>query len=776
MASIESDIPPLSPWWRRSVLLVLAFGFSVLLAVTALTYTNAPPIPDKVTSESGAVIFNGADILRGQDVFLKYALMEHGTLWGHGAYLGPDYSAQYLHRLVEISRDTLARTRFSRSYSELESGAAFEIAEAVRRALKENRYAPATRTLVFSPGEAASFDQEKSEWRRYFSGAQAPPGLRPGVISGPQELDSLTAYFAWAAWACVANRPGKDYSYTNNFPYDPDAGNRPSASAYLWSALSLVTLLTGLGLVLFFFGRFDFLGWKGIPGRGHPHENRFHHWAATPSQRTTALFFAVVAVLFLLQTLIGGALSHYRVEPGAFYGVDLARFFPYNLMRTWHLQLAIFWIATAWVGGGLFLAPLVGGGEPKGQRLGALVLLGALAIVVGGSMLGEWLGMTGRLGSLWFWFGHQGSEYLDLGRFWQLLLALGLALWIFLMYRALRPAMRRPGHDDLASLFLFSAGAIVIFYLPAFMYGPHDNFAVIDNWRFWIIHLWVEGFFELFSTVLVAVMFLEMGLVSARSATRLVYLDAVLFLGGGIVGTGHHWYFTGQGTLNMGLAACFSALEVVPLTLLTLEAWDFVRLRDRRCEDCGVPFAAHQIWAIYFLTAVGFWNFLGAGIFGFLINLPIVSYFEVGTQLTNNHAHASMFGVFGMLALAVLVFCLRALQDEKQWTRVEPWVKAGFWGLNIGLGLMVALNLFPTGVLQFWDCLKNGYWHARGQEFLMSGTFHRLEWARLGADAVFLLFGVFPIVFAALLSVYQIMSRQRGDARNTTLSAGHNPA
>ena len=273
---------------------------------------------------------------------------------------------------------------------------------------------------------------------------------------------------------------------------------------------------------------------------------------------------------------------------------------------------------------------------------------------------------------------------------------------------------------------------------------------MIDNWRFWIIHLWVEGFFELFATVLVAVMFFQMGLVAARTATRIVYLDAILYLGAGIVGTGHHWYFTGQGTLNMGLAACFSAMEVVPLTLLTLDAWDFVRLQDRRCAECGHAFAARQTWAIYFLMAVGFWNFVGAGIFGFLINLPIVSYFEVGTLLTSNHGHTAMFGVFGMLALAVVVFCLRALADDARWQRVEGLVRTGFWGLNVGLGLMVLLDLFPGGVLQLWDSLSNGYWHARRLAFLTSGTFHMLEWARIGADMVFLVIGVVPIVVATL--------------------------
>src|SRR5262249_50908270 len=426
---------------------------------------------------------------------------------------------------------------------------------------------------------------------------------------------------------------GKDYSYTNNWPYEPLVGNVPSASTYLWSGLSVITLLGALGFVLFAFGKFDYLGWKGDASE-HAHDNRMQRWSITPSQSATGLLLAVVAVLFLLQALAGGALAHYRVEPGGFYGFDLSPLLPYNLFRTWHLQLAIFWIATAWVAGGPFLAPFVGGHQPSRPRLGVLVLLGALATVVFGSLFGEYLGINDALGNLWFWFGHQGSEYLDLGRFWQFGLAIGLVFWIVLMFRGLRPAMQRPGDGDLASLFLYGAVAIPLFYLPALFYGPHTNFAVIDNWRVWIIHLWVEGFFELFATVLVAVMFFQLGLVGARTATRLVYLDAILCLGGGIVGIGHHWYFTGQGTLNMGLAACFSAMEVVPLTLLTLDAWDFVSLPNRQCADCGQTIVARQMWAIYFLMAVRFSNFRGAGVFGFLINLPIVSYFEVGTLLT----------------------------------------------------------------------------------------------------------------------------------------------
>jgi len=753
MTTNASNDAGLSPWWRHSAILVMIAGFSVLSLVTVLTYTNAPPIPEQVTDGTGNVVFTKADILKGQGVFLKYGLMEHGSLWGHGAYLGPDYSAEYLHRLSEVTRDTIANERYGKPFAQLTPDEQSAVSARTIEMLKENRYEPASQTLRFSPGEVAAYQTQLPEWSDYFTRKDAAPGLAAGSIRNPGELKALTAYFAWAAWATTANRPGKDYSYTNNWPYEPIAGNRPSTEAYLWSAMSLITLLSGLGLILFVVGKFDYLGWKreGTGPEDLPTPVlRTPALKLTPSQWATGWFFGIVALLFLAQSFLGGALAHYRVESGAFYGLDLARWLPYNLARTWHLQLAIFWIATAWVGGGLFLASWVGGAEPRRQKAGVYALLGALVVVVVGSLAGEALGINDKLGQAWFWFGHQGSEYLDLGRFWQLLLAAGLLFWLWLMFRALKPAFNRPDKRQLTSLFLYAAVAIPVFYLPALFYGPETNFAVIDNWRFWIIHLWVEGFFEIFATVLVAIMFHQMGVVSSKTVTRLIYLDVILYLSGGIIGTGHHWYFTGQGTLNMGLAACFSALEVVPLTLLTLDAWDFIKLS--RSQD-GTDLVSSQKWSIYFLMAVGVWNFVGAGIFGFLINLPIVSYFEVGTTLTANHGHAAMFGVFGMLALAVLVFCLRAMQSDAIWKGTEKFIRVGFWGANAGLALMVILDLFPGGVIQLWDSISNGYWHARRLTFLMDGTFHKLEWLRLVGDSVFLLFGALPITLAALRSV-----------------------
>ena len=390
--------------------------------------------------------------------------------------------------------------------------------------------------------------------------------------------------------------------------------------------------------------------------------------------------------------------------------------------------------------------------EPAGQVRGINVLWGALVLVVAGSMIGELVGMKQLAGKLWFWFGHQGWEYLELGRGWQVLLALGLVGWVALLVRAVGPARRDPEQREIATLFLISAATIPIFYLPAFFFGSTSRFTVVDTWRFWIVHLWVEAFMELFVTTMVATLFYKLGMVTRQTAVRVIYLDAILFLGSGIIGTGHHWYWTGQTVTAMALSATFSAMEVVPLILLTLDATDFMRLTRAQCDVCGKKINLPHKWTFYFLIAVGVWNFVGAGVFGFLINLPVVSYYEVGTNLTANHGHAAFMGVFGMLAVALLVFALRQVSSEAHWERMQKWLRLSFWGLNLGLAGMLVLSLFPSGVLQLLDAIKNGYWHARSPAFSDQPLITALEWARLPADLAFILLGVVPLVIVTLLT------------------------
>jgi len=753
MGTLEEQVETLSPRWRKGVIWTLVIGMAILLFISATAYRDAPPIPGGVVGPDGAMIFTGKDILAGQEVFLKYGLMENGSIWGHGAYLGPDFSAEYLHTLALDTREVIAQDRFQRGFTRLTESERDTIQAEVQKLLKQNRYEPKTDTLIFTKPEFLSYQKQIGKWIAHFSGPTVTGGLPVKYLDQPEELKSLTSFFAWTAWASVANRPNLPYSYTNNFPYDPMVGNILTSNAILWSALSIISLLAATALVLFLFGRFDYLGWKGHTDHIHPH---MLPGIATESQKATIKYFVIVALLFLAQVLVGGATAHFRADPVSFYGMDLSRYFPSTILRTWHLQLAIFWIATAYVAGGLLLAPSLGGQEPKRQTRGVHALFWALVLVVAGSLLGELLGIKRYLGDLWFWFGHQGWEYLDLGRAWQILLAVGLTFWLFLLYRAVAPARKDPARREIATLFLLGAAAIPLFYLPAFFFGSKSNFAVVDMWRFWIIHLWVEGFFELFVTILVAVIFVQLGMVSRKTAARVIYLDAILFLGSGVVGTAHHWYWTGQSSLTMALAAVFSAMEVVPLTLLTLDAWDFIKLTGTKCDVCDKGVIIPHKWAFYFLMAVGFWNFVGAAVFGFLINLPVVSYFEVGTILTPNHGHSAFMGAFGMLAMALLVLGLRQVLTDEQWVKPEKYIKISFWGLNLGLALMVLGSLLPGGVFQVWDVMNNGYWHARGLDYLNEGFVRFLEWMRMPGDVVFIVLGVVPMVIATVLTYRQV--------------------
>ena len=745
---IADDDGPLSPWWMRAVLIVMVLGFAGLMIITTMAYRNAPPVPERVINAQDATVFTGDDVRDGQTVFLKYGLMANGSIWGHGAYLGPDYSADALHRLGMNTAEAVAQQRFQRSFAMLTPVEQAAVTGEAAATLKTNRYEAATETLRFTPAESVAYEQQISYWKAYFHDPARNGGLKADLITNPIELRQFAAFVTWAAWASVAQRPGETYSYTNNFPFDPSVGNVPTSGALLWSALSLTVLLAGIAVVLMSFGKFDYLGWIS-----HEHSKRpfLKPGGASRGQKALLKFVVVVAVLLLAQALVGGAVAHYRADPGSFYGFQLETIFPSNLLRTWHLQTAIFWIATSYVAAALFLGRTLRSDEPKWLAPCTHILFAAFALVIGGSLLGEWLGIAQMLGQWWFWLGNQGWEYLELGRIWQILLVGGLLGWFAMVWTLVRSrTLTDAAVKPIVKMFLVAALAIPVFYVPALFIGAKSNYTVVDTWRFWIIHLWVEGFFEFFATTIVALTFYQLGLTRRNVALRVIYLDAILYFLGGLMGTGHHWYFTGQSNATMAVSAIFSALEVVPLTLLTLDAWDFIRTTrgDRDAE--GAPVVVPHKWTFYFLMAVGFWNFVGAGMLGFLLNLPIVSYYEVGTMLTPAHGHAAMMGVFGMLGIALMVFVMRQCSEDTVWAGIEKYVQVAFWGTNIGLAMMVGLSLFPGGVLQVWDVLQNGYWHARSLDYIATERAHTIEWMRMPGDVVFIVVGAVPLVIASL--------------------------
>jgi nitric oxide reductase subunit B len=734
---------PISSWWFQGAILTYVVGFSVLGVLAYLTYHEQPPLPQRVVAPGGETLFTRNDILSGMNVFQRYGLMEYGTIYGHGAYLGPDFTADYLHRSAEFLGMSSSKDRL--------------IAE-----LHGNVYDAARGTLPWSTERVAAHRRLVEHYGDLFRNRVSQGGRQAEWITDPEDVRKLTAFFAWTAWTASSDRPGKSYSYTNNWPPEPLAGNRLTADAVTWSVISIIGLLGGTGLVMFFFGRYDWLGWGLAPRQVQL--NPVTQMRTTPAQRAVLWFLLVSSALFVLQTLCGGLIAHYRAEPGGFFGFDISQYLPYNIARTWHLQLAIFWVSASFLATGIFIAPLIAGREPRGQGALTLALLAAVAVVVFGSLAGEYAGVRGWLGGrqAWFWFGHQGWEYLDLGRLWQILLVVGLFFWAFILRRGLAVRLRQEHRGSMPWLLFYAALAIPVFYAVGLLASPRQGFVVTDFWRFWVVHLWVEDFLELFTTVVVAYMFVLLGVVRTETALRVIYLDIILYSVGGVIGTMHHLYFSGTPAAHMALGATFSAMEVIPLVLLTLEAWGFMKSGER-----SVAGAHPHRWAVRFLIAVGVWNFFGAGVFGFLINLPVVSYYEIGTNLTPNHGHTAMMGVYGMLAIGLLLFCLRYLMRPDRWS--DRMARVSFWSLNIGLAWMAFCNLFPVGIVQLYDAVNRGYWHARTLDFLMQRWVNFLEWARLPGDALFILGGTIPLFLLCLRAVrYPNPARQPAETELRT--------
>jgi nitric oxide reductase subunit B len=714
-------------YWVALAIVILG-SFAVLGTVGHKMISQAPPIPD-VYSADDQLLFTGSTITDGQGVWQSIGGQEVGTIWGHGAYVAPDWSADWLHRESELLLDTWARREGAASFSALGTEQQAGLKARLAMAIRTNTYDAKTNRVTLSSDRVTAYRQLAAYYTDVFANGRKEYAIRHGALTNPAKQQQLAAFFWWSAWATGTQRPGTNVTYTNNWPHEPLIGNEPTAGALMWSVMSVFCLIAGVGGLVW---------WNSSrekePVHGpFPARDPFLGFTPTPSQRATIKYFLVVVILWGVQILMGAITAHYGVEGQGFYGFPLDKYLPYAITRTWHLQIAIFWIATSWLATGLYVGPAVSGHEPKYQRLGVNVLFGALILVVGGSLAGEWLGIQQKLGNLWFWLGSQGYEYVDLGRLWQILLFVGLVLWLVLMVRSLKPAFKRNKEDrSLLSMFLISSIAIPMFYAAGLMYGQRSHLVTAEYWRWWVVHLWVEGFFEVFATVVIAFLFTRLKLLEIRRATRAVLFSTTIFLSGGIIGTFHHLYFTGAGAAVIALGSVFSALEVVPLTLIGFEAWENLRLSRPTQKTRWI---ASYKWPIYFFVAVAFWNLVGAGLFGFLINPPIALYYMQGLNLTPVHGHTALFGVYGMLGLGLTLFCLRVLQPGRPWK--EGVLKASFWSINLGLVFMVVLSMFPIGLLQAVASVQHGTWYARSAEFQQSGPMQILRWMRVPGDVLF---------------------------------------
>ncbi|MBN8732380.1 MAG: nitric-oxide reductase large subunit [Acidobacteria bacterium] len=716
---------------------VLVVSFSVLGWIGTRIYQEMPPIPERVMTAGGQVVIPPGAIGEGQNVWQSMGGMQVGSVWGHGSYLAPDWTADWLHREAMFTLNEWARAEDSKGFEELSAERKAALTGRLTESYRTNTYDAATKTIVISEARARAFAHCLEHFSGVFRGGNVAYALPKGTIRDDERMRKFASFIFWTAWSASTNRPGDRLTYTHNWPHEPLVGNRPSGESVMWTGVSILMLLAGICALVWWYAA------QPAEEMGEtPKEDPLGSWRATASQLATLKYFWVVALLFLVQICVGIVAAHYGVEGGGFYGIDLSDILPYAVVRTWHVQLGIFWIATAWLAAGLFIGPLVSGVEPKGQRLGVNVLFLALLVVVVGSLTGQWMSIRNKLSDATsFLWGHQGYEYVDLGRGWQLMLFAGLLIWLFLVVRSVRPALQKPGeHKHLLWLFLLSSGAIGLFYGAGLTWGQHTHLSIVEYWRWWVVHLWVEGFFEVFATTVIAFFFTRLNLIRPALAAKAALLSATIYLAGGIIGTCHHLYFSGTPTVALAWGSVFSALEVVPLVLVSYGALDDLR------RGKMTVWAERYRWPIYFFVAVAFWNMVGAGLFGFMINPPIALYYMQGLNTTPVHGHAALFGVYGMLGIGLMLVCLRALVPDLAWK--ENWLKFAFWAMNIGLFLMTAGSLLPVGLAQTWASVEYGYWYARSAEFLSTPAMQTLRWLRAPGDT---LFGLGALVLVAFV-------------------------
>ena len=713
-------------------------SMTVLLGGGVKMKDSLPPYPGKIVGPDTALLFEKADIIDGQNVYQQYGLMDHGAVWGHGSQRGPEFSAATLHIVAGEVGEYFAQREYGKPYDALD-GLEKEIIDVrTKKEIKTNRYDTKTDTLMLTPSQLNAFNTVHGYWEKTFMNGDKTYGFLPDTIGDATQRLQVSRFFFWTAWVSSTLRPGEDYTYTNNWPPDRRVGNVASTQAYIWSIGGIMALLIVLELFIFWVHRYGL--WYG-EAKGVPLSEKLIDMPLTSSQVKAAKFFLVVILLFLIQTSFGGLLAHYTIHPASFFLPFISNLIPYSWAKTFHLQLMVFWIATTWMASAIYLAPIIGGREPAGQGLLVQLLFVAVLIVAVGSLLGEVLGIKGMMGDLWFWFGHQGWEFLELGRFWQLLLFVGLIFWLLIVYRGVGSHLKLH-KDEFSSLiwfYVFSAVLVVAFFGFGLFYGKGSHLTLADYWRWFVVHLWVESIFEFFGIAVIALLMVAMGLATAKAALRVAYFTAAITFLSGIIGTAHHYFWYGGPTFWIGLGAVFSSMEPVPLMLLVVRG--LKEYQSIRKVGNEFPYK----WPMYFLVAASFWNFLGAGVFGFIINLPIINYYEHGTYLTMHHGHTAMFGTYGMLSISLLLFSWRGLIDKVHWK--DGILKLSFFGLNVGLFLMAFGTLLPIGIIQAYTAFKEGIWMARSAEFFERSDVVFLGTLRVVPDVIIIVLGVLPLAY-----------------------------
>lgn len=709
--------------------LYVSFWFIAIIMVTALIYYTAnlhkevPPIPQKVVSETGEVLYTYDDVIAGKGYFQEFDLMDWGTLLGMGAYMGPDFSTDLLHNRVEYLYNFYAKQLYNKPQNELSKIELGAVKERVKQDIKQQTHLTDNTVTYTAPSAEAYKNNVKYIVKMLVEGDKQR--AYPGGFIKPEEAVKIAAFFDWSQLVASSLRPGTDRTWSNNFPHEPLIDQNTGWNSHnvsLWEFLVLWTLT-----ILVIYLSYEYLFKKD------PKEELQEPLKITSlfkSQKKLLKYIPIVAAFIVVQLIIGGYIAHLYTEPAGNF-IFSQKVLPFNVIRSLHTQIAILWVAIGWLVGGLLIAPWIANKDHKYPWLVDVLWL-ALVVVGVGSIIGLYMGATGQMRDVWFWFGNEGRELLNLGRFWDIGLVVGLVFWFLLIISLIKKSAT---NNPLVGTIIWAAFAIATLYIAGMMpiHKIMPNYTVDDYYRWWVIHLWVELTFELFAAGVIAFFTVTIGLISHKTAVRVMFFEIFLIMLSGTLGVGHHYWWQGLDEYWIAIGGIFSSLEPLPLALMIVEAMKNLREKSYTGEDFAyrTPF----MW----IAGSAILNWIGAGFFGMVINTPTIDYYAHGTYLIMPHGHVALLGAFGYISIAFIYLTSRAnaLANNLVWD--EKLSKVGFWLLTIGV-LIFAIPVLIIGLHQAAVSSNVGYYTARLRETVdvMKGWM----WFRLLPDGLMILGGI----------------------------------
>lgn len=709
--------------------LYTAFWIIALIMVTMLIYYTAnlqkevPPIPQEVKSVSGEVLYTYDDVVDGKALFQQFDLTDWGSLLGMGAYIGPDFSTDFLHYRAVYLYDFYGMELYGKPDAELTAIERGAVKERVKQDFREQTALLETST-VYTDASAAAYKSNVVYLVDMLVNGDRERAFRGGVIL-PAEAEKIAAFVDWSQLVASSYRTGAERTWSNNWPSEPLIDQDLTFFSHkisLWEFLILWTLT-----IIVIFLCYEYLFKKE---EGEMLEEPLVVTKIFKSQKKLMKYIPIVAGLFLVQIFMGGYLAHLYTEPEMDFLIS-QDILPFNVLRSMHTQLAILWVAVGWLVGGLLIAPWVANKDHKFPWL-VDVLWIALVVVAVGSMVGLYMGATGQMRDVWFWLGNEGREYLNLGRVWDIGLLVGLVFWFILIVSLIRKSAT---NNPIVSTIIWSAFAIATLWIAGMMpvHKIIPNYTVDDYYRWWVIHLWVELTFELFAAGVIAFFTVTLGLITHKTAVRVMFFEVFLISLSGTLGVGHHYFWQGLDEYWIAVGGIFSALEPLPLALMIIEAWK--NYREKFYEDNKFDYSIPFLW----IGGSALMNWIGAGFFGMVINTPTISYYSHGTYLIMPHAHVALLGAFGYISIAFLYMASRtnALANNLKWD--EKLSRIGFWTLTIG-ALLYTIPTYIIGIHQSQVAMEAGYFTARLRETVE--TMSTWMWLRLIPDAIMILGGL----------------------------------